>query len=398
METNSNKLSARDKVVVFTIFFALLCSFPYTFPRFFPIPELTIITVIELVILLLVFSTIKDTRPLPKPFIYICLTQFVVFSFLFILHGDTFYLMRFALFVVLTFFTLYVVHNSLGITSFVHINNIWLVIQAVLGFIGFFLIFRNAISPFLVSTVGDYGTDYFYGITTTNAIIGNIPRIAGYFDEPGAFAQWGIYALILNKINPRYNRKIEILLIFGLIVTFSMAYFVQLAIYLLLFSFSRIKKLISVVLVLFIGVFIAYKYIPEDTDLYLLTFKRFEMSEGQLETNRDDAVDIAKAYFKESPVFGKGYSNLVESGTYFYDNPYETLASSGIVGTLALYLPLIAILLRYRQNGAWQAAIILAIGYLQRPFHIQYIHYLMMYLLFLTCYYINKPNYLTEKE
>ena len=248
-----------------------------------------------------------------------------------------------------------------------------------------------------MSTVGDYGTDYFYGITTTNAIIGNIPRIAGYFDEPGAFAQWGVYALVLNKISPKYNRKIEVLLIIGLIVTFSMAYFIQLVVYLLLFSFSRIKKFIPIFIILIVGVFAAYKYIPEDTDLYLLTFKRLEMSGGQLETNRDDAADVAKAYFKESPVFGKGYSSLVEKGTYFYDNPYETLASSGIVGTFALYLPLIIILLRYRKNGAWQAVAILAIGYLQRPFHIQYIHYLMMYLLFLLCYYINKPNLLVEK-
>ena len=127
-DVRDNKLSVRDKVVVFTIFFALLCSFPYTFPRFFPIPELTIIMAVELVLLAFVSLTFKNKKPMPRPFIIMCLSQFVIFFFLFILHGDTFYLMRFALFVIIAFFSLFVVHNSLGIVRFVHINNIWLVV------------------------------------------------------------------------------------------------------------------------------------------------------------------------------------------------------------------------------------------------------------------------------
>ena len=382
----------RGRIVVATIFMVLLCSFPYTFPRFFSIPELTIVTVLELLVLSFVFITLKKKDSLPKPFILICLTQIVVFLFLFVYHGDSFYIMRFALFVVLTWFSLFLVHNTCGIFKFIEINNVWLMIQAVLGLLGFVLIILNVIQPLLVSTVGDYGTDYFYGITTTNAIIGNIPRIAGFFDEPGAFAQWGVYALVLNRIIPCYNRKIEVLLIIGLMVTFSMAFYIQLVLYLILFNFSRVKKYIPILVVLIIGVFVARKYIPEDTDLYLLTFKRFEMSGGQLETNRDDAADVAKAYFIDSPIWGKGYSNLVKKETYFYDNPYETLASSGIIGTLALYLPLIVILLRYRKRGAWQAVAILSMGYLQRPFHIQYIHYLMIYFLFFACYYNNRTQ------
>ena len=116
-----------------------------------------------------------------------------------------------------------------------------------------------------------------------------------------------------------------------------------------------------------------------------------------METNRDMSSEVAKKYFKEDPLMGQGYTELVEKGTYFFDNPYETLATSGVLGTFALYLPLLVILFKFRKQGAWQAVLVLAVGYLQRPFHIQYIHYLMMYLLFLMCYYNNKSKQIDLK-
>lgn len=133
--------------------------------------------------------------------------------------------MRFALLVVITHFSLYVVNNSIGITNFITVNNIWLVIQVVLAALGFVLIISNIISPLLVYNFDSGGVDYFYGITTTNAIIGNIPRMAGYFDEPGALAQWGVYALVLNKISPRYSKKNRIIANIWLILYFFYGFF-----------------------------------------------------------------------------------------------------------------------------------------------------------------------------
>ncbi len=387
-----NRLSGKAKVVVAVIYIALFASYPYVFARFFNLPELTYFMAFELVALVLLGFSIKKSSSLPKALTYICLVQSFIFFFLFVIHWDTFYLLRFIVFVIISYLSLFVVNNTVGIVKFVSINNFWLVLQVVLGVIGFFLIAANLISPLLTYAFPTYGYDYFYGITTSNAIIGNIPRIAGYFDEPGALAQWGVYALVLNKISPQYNKRVELTLILGLFVTFSMAYFIQLFLYLIVFNFTKLKKLLPVVFILLVGFFVARNYIPEDSDLYSLTFKRFELTDGQLETNRDNSSKIAKAYFKSSPIFGMGYTNLVDKGVYFFDNPYETLATSGIIGTFALYLPLILILFKYRKKGSWQAVMILGVGYLQRPFHIQYIHYLMMYLLFLMCYYNNQPH------
>lgn len=388
------KLDTKSKVAIALIFLTLFCSFPYTFPRFFPTPGLTVMIVLEMVVLFFINLKIKVHSPLPNSLLIICIFQIVVFVFLAVFHSDLFYLMRFALYVVLTYFSLYVIHNCMGISKFITINNLWLVIQTVLGVIGFILIITNIISPLMVYYFEDtFGEDYFYGITTTNAIIGIIPRIAGYFDEPGAFAQWGMFALVLNKISPQYSKKIEMLLIFGLIFTFSLAFFLQLAIYFVVFNFSRLKRFIPLIIV-FAGVsFAAVKFIPEDSDLYILTLRRFDT---KAENNRDESSEIAKKLFYQNPVMGKGYTKLVDSGVYFYDNPYETLASSGILGTFALYLPLLFILLKYRKNGGWQAVVVLAVGYLQRPFHIQYIHYLMLYLLFLSCCFNNRKQLTME--
>lgn len=382
----------KGKVTLAAVYLTLFVTYPYVFSRFFSLPDLTIFVVLEVFVLAMVCFTIKKTKSLPKPFQTICLIQVAVFLLLFLYHYDFFYLSRFALFVIIAYFSLYAIYNTLGLNKFVSINNAWLAIQAVLGVIGFFLIMGNLIQPLLVVDFSEYGHDYFYGITTTNSFAGVIPRIAGFFDEPGALAQWGVYALVLNKISPFYNKKTEWILIIGLIVTFSMAYYIQLTIYFVLFNYNRFRKIVPIVIGLIVLLVIAQRYISSDSDLYYLTLRRFETTGGQLETNRDMSSEVAKKYFKEDPLMGQGYTELVEKGTYFFDNPYETLATSGIIGTIALYLPLLVILFKYRKHGAWQAVLVLAVGYLQRPFHIQYIHYLMMYLLFLMCYYNNKSK------
>jgi hypothetical protein len=190
------------------------------------------------------------------------------------------------------------------------------------------------------------------------------------------------------------SRKVEVLLIVGLIVTFSLAYFFQLILYFIFFYGSNIrKKIVFGVLLSVLGI-IAYNNIPEDSDLYFLTLRRLETNDGVMETNRDALAEAAKKEFLISPIMGRGYTNIVSSDKgEVFDNPYETLATSGIVGTFAFYLPLLIVILKYRRQGALRAALVLIVGYLQRPFHVQYIHYLMIYLFFLICYYLNCKNH-----
>jgi len=382
------KIGLHGLITLIMVFATLLSTYPYVLGRFFLMPNLTIMIIAEIVVFAVVAASIRRPEHLPLSFSWVCLAQFVIFLFLFAYHNDTFYLLRFALFTFISYFTLYVLQNSVGVLKFAQINNIWITIQAVLGVIGYILITKGFLEPLIVhhSEISD-NVNYFYGITTTNTIIAGIPRIAGYFDEPGALAQWGVYALVLNRISKYYSRKIELLLSICLVVTFSLAFFVQITIYYIVFYFNRFKK-ITIVIIVFIGTFlIAQSYIQKDSVLYSYTFNRMESNYGKIETNRDQLTQNAKEMFLENPFWGKGYTNSVENSTGFYDNPYETLATCGILGTFALYLPLLVILFNYRRNGSWQAVVVLTAGYLQRPFHIQYIHYLMIYLLFIICCY-----------
>ena len=103
---------------------------------------------------------------------------------------------------------------------------------------------------------------YFYGLFTTNAVFNDFVRNAGFFDEPGSLAGWGVFALLFNKLYIN-NKKIEYLLIFGLISTLSMAYFVQLGVYLFLF-FRKQRKKVLLITILFLLILISVSSFSED--------------------------------------------------------------------------------------------------------------------------------------
>ena len=219
-----------------------------------------------------------------------------------------------------------------------------------------------------------------YGLTCSNAIIGNLIRIAGFFDEPGAMAFWGVYSLVLNKLFVK-NKIIEILLLIGLFFTFSMAYFIQLVLYVIFFYRHKIKVVLASIIV-FLCI---YSFLNNsqnvDYNFYYWTLERFEKnSSGKIETNRDDMMKIAKKTFISSPIIGKGENYVEHSGLYMSDNPFETLAKDGIIGYLIVYSPLFYIMLKSkRKKELLWGAIILFIGYQQRPFHTYWIHYMMIY-------------------
>ena len=65
------------------------------------------------------------------------------------------------------------------------------------------------------------------------------------------------------------------------------------------------------------------------------------------------------------------------------DNPYETLATDGIFGTFIIYLPLIIVLFRNIRHIEFVfAVIIIAAGYMQRPFHLGFLHYIILFTFF----------------
>ena len=90
--------------------------------------------------------------------------------------------------------------------------DVWLVVQAISGTIGILLVLGGLLQPIFKFVEMDMRPGYFFGLFTTNTYFGGLVRNAGFYDEPGALAFWGIYALIINKMFVK-NTKIEILLI-----------------------------------------------------------------------------------------------------------------------------------------------------------------------------------------
>ena len=100
---------------------------------------------------------------------------------------------------------------------------------------------------------------------------------------------------------------------------------------------------------------------------------------GMYATTRGELIDNAKQYFLDNPIWGVGASNILKLDVYLADNPFETLATDGIVGTFAIYFPLLIVVSRKFNRYIISGVIILVAGYMQRPFHINIMHFLMMY-------------------
>lgn len=389
------------KIVILILLFTLFCSYPYVFNRFVGLPSSTVVWVISfliMTILLFVLVSKKTTnrhisndepQKIPKELIAVCVLQSIIWLFYASYHGDSAYITR-IFFILYSFVAISALQKSIGVSAFIKTNNYIIQWQVILGVLAFFLIFIGILGPVITFDNEDGREAYFYGLTCSNAVYGNVARIAGFFDEPGALAAWGMYALIFNKLFIG-NKKVEYFLLFGLISTLSLAYFAQVALYIFFFYRKNTKVIIPVTILLALIFVLIYKQ-GSDSEMYLRTFERVDMAING-KTNRDVMVDNAKYAFMQNPAFGIGASNADKFDS-LTDNPYETLATDGVIGTIFIYLPLIVALLVCKLNKRVPAAIVvLAVGYLQRPFHISPMHYLHIYcFLYLTIVYY-APRY-----
>jgi hypothetical protein len=277
--------------------------------------------------------------------------------------------------------------------------------QAVAGTIGFVLVLVGLLQPLSQFIEMDGRTGHFYGLFTTNAVFDGFIRNAGFFDEPGALAFWGIFALLFNKIYIN-NKKIEYLLIFGLVSTLSMAYFIQVFAYFFLFyKNQRMKILLPVILLLLVLKGLAsYSEGLDDA-----IFGRFLIDEqtGNLSgDNRSELLERCWRIFTTSPIIGVGARNLITSisfkegfvGANFFFN----WAADGLLGVVVTYIPLLFLLkLGQRKRQYTSAFIIILLGYLQRPYtDTQLLYPLIQFTLLLFAYLdvVNNYNFIHGRK
>ena len=337
----------------------------------------------------------KAYRYVPKPIRVILILQIIVYLFYYIIYLDSTYFTRVFL-LLITLSLLAVQLSSINKFELIKTYNYWLVIQSVAGAIGFFLVFFGFLEPLYEFIQLDGRKGYFYGLFTTNAVFDGFIRNAGFYDEPGSLAGWGIIALLLNKLFIG-NKRVEYLLIFGLISTLSMAYFIQITAYLILF-YKKQRRNIIILIFLFVIALVAFSSL--DQNLNNAIFGRFNVNvqTGLLVgDNRYELFIKCWRVFTTSPILGVGATNLatvyaMKEG-FMGGNFFVNFASDGLFGAFITYIPLLFLLkLGQYKRKYFYAFIVILLGYLQRPYtDTQLLYPLLQYTMLLHAYFdVNK--------
>lgn len=379
----------------------LLANMPYMFTAIMPLPSIYVSSALYVLIVTLFLLSGKHAESLPGKFNMTFFITILAWGMFGVIHDDSSYYTR-ILFLLITYTLITALYNRALFFKFWQYNNYFILIQAVLSVIGFLMVGLGLLHPLVSTYYNNIVPVNYFGLCFSKTLMGNLIRPSGFFDEPGALAGWAIYSLMFNYafIKDKYVSKY---LPYLTTVTLSIAYFIQIAIFLLLSSIKRIYRLIPVALLVIIGIYYINKTQGSDFDVYEKTFARLEYSsETVIEGNsRQIRMDNAKAIFKQSPIVGVGGRVIGEMDLETSDNPYEILAKDGIIGYIISYLPLIGILFCNRRKEVLLGVLVIAVGYLQRPLHINFIHdlYIWSFLLFALIdsksksSKLSKPNY-----
>jgi len=393
------KKGGRGNLRVFLfILIVLMCFNPYmTFMVY--VPQLNVMggfVAQFFCLILFLFLDSRNTILGKKSLLNTCmLFQLFGFFLLFVVHQAVGYLL-FYITVLLVLLMISYVEKTIGIKTFYNYYNKWICLMAI-GGVGVLVLAIIGVPPVYecTSPVSSSFTisSWIIGFTNTyRSSAGELfsfVRYSGFFDEPGAMAYWGIFALVFNKLFIN-NTKLEISLIILLLFTFSLGFYVQISVYLfLIYGLKRSRYRLPVIILVSLVVF--GLYYTKDTEYSAI----YDMSIGRIDrtaqvsgsnivledNNRSDLTDLARKTFLENPVFGVGSKKMQEM-EYMQDNPYETLASVGIVGTFFLYMPYIILLflaIKNRDGLLLRLLIVLILGFMHRPFHTTVLAFFITY-------------------
>lgn len=388
MEDLSNNIGVIKKVpFVFPVIVAgLFATYPFVFNRVISLPSIPIIMCVYFAIFFVMRIANKVQIPPKLTPLAVILSIGTIISLLTTLdleyYKQVMYIWWGCVMIALI--------EGIGLKPFLFLYNRLILLIAVLGVLSFFLYVMLGDYSIIEFENMDGRAGWLTYFTFTNTKHAGFIRYSGVFDEPGAMASWGMFSLLLNKIYVK-DSKIEKPLIICLFFTFSIAYIIQISLYYLFFYLKKTKMSTQIaslsIIILLVSIFI--HFINHDYMVYMWTLGRLGIGTSIdffKENNRVKMMERAYEIFKENPLFGIGLTKFY-NGEYAADNPYETLAKDGIIGTFFLYLPLLkALKYAKQQKEILYMIIILVVGYLQRPFHINILHYTMIFLVFVVSY------------
>jgi len=317
-----------------------------------------------------IFLIDKKGKYLNKNIILIFLIQIIFFSVISFLYSAFRYINNVIQLISCMIIFSYI-NQYIGFKNFAKSYVIIMILMGIGGTITFFLHILIGIKPFFEVQYSATGTTYFLGLTSTNvfANVGSFRflRFSGFFDEPGAFAMYSLFALLMNKIYYN-NKKYELLLIATTIFTFSLAYYILIVVYFILF-YNKIKYLKYYIFVTFI-IMMLFLYLSNyngdnQSIRYVkrYTVGRLEITdEGRLRgDNRSRKADIDREVFLNNFYWGDVVGSNVSGA-----NVYSVLASHGIFGAMFYYLLIfyfVFLLFRYSKiNNIYLKVMILVLA------------------------------------
>lgn len=379
----------------FLYFFSFIAGWPCVFYLMGWIPHYTI-NYLLLFALATFFVVLKNEYRLPRPIAMLLLLQITAWCIYSVIHGfDSSYFTR-ILMLCITYMFLEM-QMSGERDSFIKTYNTWLIFQAVAGTIGFLLVVVGILQPIFEFREMDGRSGYFFGLFATNTYFDGLVRNAGFYDEPGALAFWGMYALIINKLFVD-NKKVEVLLIVGLISTLSLAYFIQIAMYAFFFYKNKWRKLLPYIAAFILALVLISSFNSRMNDAI---FGRMEYDEetGTFSgDNRSKMTKVCWDLFKDSPIIGHGARRLMEISqerqVFVGANPNFNLACDGIVGQIVMWSPFFYLFALRRKNKLFVGVFwILIAGFLQRPYDgTQLLYPLMSFTIVLQAYLQTRKN------
>lgn len=245
-----------------------------------------------------------------------------------------------SLFIIVTY-----INGFIGFEKFVKSYIYIILAMGIGGTLIFFVHLFVGVKPLFEVQYSESGTSYFLWLTTSNFYfnVSNIRvlRYSGFFDEPGTFALFSFFAIILNKIYFK-NKKMELGLIILTVFTLSVAFYISIIVYFLFFYITRSNFINIIIIATMLSVasfyIISNKEDESISKVYDFTFKRFEMDDSGLAgNNRTPLIEHDKSVFYNYPILGSGKTKEEIYGS----NLFSVFAQYGVFGSLFYYAFLI---------------------------------------------------------
>lgn len=198
-------------------------------------------------------------------------------------------------------------------------------------------------------------------------------RFGSIFDEPGAVGTLSALILICNPPNVKYTKYDYILLIAG-IISFSLAFYVIIAInYILNF---KIGKQTIIIACLALALYAAFPKVVNN-----IILDRLEYSDGKFAGDNRVASDFEDAYNKfqksEYTLFGMGngaHQKYPGSATYL-----SVIYNQGYFGFIIYLLIFLLFTRHFKGKRKWIFFFIFMLNIYQRPYNISLLYLLLLY-------------------